>query len=500
MKNLAAALPLLALSSLVAACSGGGGGGNNVEPCCSAQGQTDSPPAGPGFAFAGGGELFEGRFAQPIVFSGSSSCLSLGNPVLLMPDFDAVGKPVPVAADGSFTVDINERGIGREVAIRIYDELTDGSKVERAVNYLARPPVANPVATPIPVAPIYFDGRVFAEGTIEAAAYCELKRGAPGSGDDLQNLTLSDIRAVVTSSFASTFVSGGNRESVLAPIRQYRHAINGLVDETKNGGFQVREALRELRYDTDEEIDACLLGRADLESLSTCQAGPDAYRYWLLVRAADTFSMGTGLEDHLLAMAQDMTDAISRVDAANGHRMALLRDNYRLRYEVQAAAIRRGVMCFGDTIPGTCDDTVGPTVGTGAGSIGESLELLRGDIEAAQTPTQLSNAFFNRNLDIATTFGAQIGITGNNAFFDTTAMANAAQANILDDFSHAQIAAELATQLAATQVVIDTDYTAQIPSAADRVFLAQLVFMGNASAVQLVVDDTFTGGCFFAPQ
>src|SRR5688500_17744032 len=95
MKTLAHTALLLASVSVTACSGGGGGGGGNLEPCCNAQGQTDPPPGG-GPAFAGGGETIEARFAQAIVLVDSASCISLGDSLLLLPDYTAVSDVVEV--------------------------------------------------------------------------------------------------------------------------------------------------------------------------------------------------------------------------------------------------------------------------------------------------------------------------------------------------------------------------------------------------------------------
>lgn len=483
------AIPLFIVGSLSYACSGGGGGGgNNIEPCCSAGGQTDAPPAGGGFAFAGGGGVFiEERLAEAVVIS-SSSCISMDDPLLLLPEFEAVSETVVIDPAGLYTLELDERAIGQEVAVRIFDRLSNGSELVRGVSLLAKRPVADPEGTSvIPVAPILFEGRVFAETTIEAAAYCEMRRSADGTGDELQNLELADIRAVITSEFALSFTPGGNRAAVLARIKHYRHAVNGLVDPTKNGGFDVKDQMSALRADADEQVDACRLGQV---SNYACLADPEAYRYWVLARGSVEFEMGSsaGLVQHLHTAAQDLSDDLPAFDAAapDPRVFAVLRENYRLRAEIAAERIRVAVECFQDL---SCSPTAGPTTmdadPNASGSIAELLNLLRDDIRGATTLNDFSAAFDVRGQAIAVNFGLQAGFAGDTLYTDIIPAAFTAQGNITDNLTHQELADALfgaGGELEQGRIEVDASVGTFITDPVDRAYLAEIMFYVTASS------------------
>lgn len=505
------------LFATVAACTGGGGGGGNgAAPCCAAQGQTEAPPA----AFAPdaiGSAASAGRFAQPIAFltSGAgATCVLPSGTGIQLPEFEDLGKPVEVEADGTYLVDIDREGAGRRVLVRVFDRDGDGVETDLGIAALASFPVAGEDAAPIPVSPIRFGaGGKMGESTLELALFCAMSKAGTTSGDDLQNLTFNDVRALMTSSFASAFSGVNDVGDALGFAKQYRHAVNGLVNlDTAN-----RLALAELRESADALVDACRSPAPPAGLTCTSDGRAEFYRYWFLARRGDDadFSLPAalprGLGDHLQALAQDMsdglTDSFGGSPLGTGRAMELYKENHRLRVEIAAAAIERAASCFGDATDsdgdGVCEGGVvdlNAAIDTGRGplSIRGALEQVRAAILAAPDELAIEAAWSASAEDIVQNFGIQSGLQPvpdvddilDNVFFAARdGHQPAAQFAISTTASHLTIAQTLFDGAGGVRANIAGDIAMNLSGtpAADQGRVADLVFYATANGTDLTL-------------
>lgn len=459
MNNLRAALlSVSALASLatIAACSGGPGGGNPSDPCCAASGQTEAPPS------AFGALSFE-RLAQPIAFLGTGSCLSTSGGTLSLPPFEALGDEVEVGADGRYLVEIDEEGAGQRVFIRVFDRDEEDIETDRGIAALARIPIADPDAPAIPVAPIRFgaDPTALGESTLEIAVFCEMR-----NADQLQNLSFSDVRAVITSSFAAAYTGTDNVENAATGVTRYRHAINGVV----NLALENKDVLERLREEADALVDACRSPEppAGLDCSSDGRA--EFYRYWYMARRVDDADFALPLplvrsiREHLQSFAQDMSDAIS--DSYGGDAITdprdfeLFRENHKIRLEIAAAALESAATCFGEGASdpdgdGICEEGAvvdfDEPVDTGRGPISmrQSIASIREGILAAPDEAAFESLWTVHGRDLLQNFAIQAGLMttpGIGEDFDLIADLAlndhqvAAQFAILTDATHVEIA------------------------------------------------------------
>lgn len=363
----------------IAACTGQERGN---EPCCPATGTVEGPPT-----FVATSNLS----AEAITLNLDAPCIDLVAGGLEVEVERRVSDPQPVVGN-RYTLELNRHAVGRPVFIRIFD--TDNRTI--AFGSVPREPEEGVSLT---ISPIRFfaDPSRVGESTLEMVGFCTLARPPqPGATPEIGALTLSDIRAAITSSMAAAFTRDAASVGLtLGYLRSYRDAISELTSASTTP-----DALRLAR--TRGEFEADIL-RDELGDSVVGEIAAAQVRVGLLVSDSSiAFADGQPTLKHLLTFAQDLNSAIDSVAAPTDDAPPLVRSAYTTNQSFRAAltnvAFRQRATGAGVGFP---PDIMFEDTGAGVRSLNDLLAFLLVSVatEPSLSGTKLRWSVFATEVD-----------------------------------------------------------------------------------------------------